>query len=623
MQLRPNLERYYTMRKGYFVLFSLLLVTLGNFTKPVKAQTRPIDLAKEYYQQGEFEKALKYYDDIAKDLTRTNEIYEEYTKALAATQRNKDLENYLQKLSRKIDRNEIYRLDLVRFYQNQKEEKKAEKEFNDFLKDIMANPAKVDFSGSYLMEKAEYQLAEQLYLESRKKARNPLAHAQELSQLYVQMGDLDKLLGEQFEMLKRHYASVESIEQTLQNALTSQEQLTLLEKRLYEAIQKDPKMLEYNELLLWLYIQKKEFGKALTQAKAIDKGSGSGEPLKLMELGSIAFANRNYEAAVEIYEYITTNFQDSKAYSSAQRRLINAREEIVKSKYPIDTLEIKQLIADYEELIALTGHHSHSGENIRNIALLRAFYLNQIDSGIALLEKAIAYPRADRLVVAKSKLNLGDLYLLKGEPWESTLLYSQVEKEHKMSSIGYEAKLKNAQLSYFKGEFQLAQDHLDVLKLATSREIANDAMDLSILIQDNTGLDTSTDAMEAYAQVELELFKKNYGEALAMLDSIPVQFPFHSLTDEIHYLKSKIYMEINEFDAALRELSAIQEHFPNDLYGDDAFYFAGVLYEEQLGKEEKAMEMYKKILFDYSGSIYAVDARKRFRRLRGDAVVNP
>jgi hypothetical protein len=142
--------------------------------------------------------------------------------------------------------------------------------------------------------------------------------------------------------------------------------------------------------------------------------------------------------------------------------------------------------------------------------------------------------------VAEAKISLGDIYLLKGEPWEATLLYSQVEKSHKETTTGHEAKLRNAKLNYYKGDFELAQAHLDILKLATSREIANDAMDLSLLITDNTGLDTSTVAMEAYASVELLVFQNKLTGALVELDNMLRKFPGHSLTDEIHFKKANI-----------------------------------------------------------------------------------
>ena len=54
-------------------------------------------------------------------------------------------------------------------------------------------------------------------------------------------------------------------------------------------------------------------------------------------------------------------------------------------------------------------------------------------------------------IIAQAKLNLGDIYVITEQPWESVLLYYQVEKSHKNDDLGETAKLKNAKLSFYKG----------------------------------------------------------------------------------------------------------------------------------------------------------------------------
>jgi tetratricopeptide (TPR) repeat protein len=252
------------------------------------------------------------------------------------------------------------------------------------------------------------------------------------------------------------------------------------------------------------------------------------------------------------------------------------------------------------------------------MGLLYGFYLDEKDTAIAILQEAMKMNRTDQRFVAKTKIDLGDIYLLKGEPWEATLLYSQTEKDLKEDPLGHEAKLRNAKLSYYKGEFKLAQEHLDILKLATSREIANDAMDLSILIQDNTGLDSTGEAMRAYAAVDLLLFQHRDDEALRQLDALLTKYPNHSLTDEVWWQKAQIFIRRNENQPAVVELEKIVTQYKNDILSDDAHFMIARLLEEKLGQRDKAMEMYRDHLTKYPGSIYVAEARKRFRGLRGD-----
>src|SRR5690606_10873898 len=273
----------------------------------------------------------------------------------------------------------------------------------------------------------------------------------------------------------------------------------------------------FNELLIWVNMQLKDFYGAFIQARAIDKRAKEGGK-RLLDIGIMALHNKDYDNSETIFQYVIQTYNEGFNYEVARRYLIKAREELVKSTYPVNIAQIKNLIQDYDALIQDLPLSLVSLEAMKSKALLHAFYLDEKDSAINLLHKIIDTPRADPELVANAKLDLGDIYLLLNQPWESTLLYGQVEKSAKETQIGHTAKLKNAKLSYYKGDFELAQSHLDVLKLATSREISNDAISLSLLIQDNITFDTTEEAMRDYALVDLILFQNKKQQALDHLD---------------------------------------------------------------------------------------------------------
>jgi tetratricopeptide (TPR) repeat protein len=195
-----------------------------------------------------------------------------------------------------------------------------------------------------------------------------------------------------------------------------------------------------------------------------------------------------------------------------------------------------------------------------------------------------------------------------------------VEKSRKDSPTGYEAKLRSAKLSYYKGDFALAQQHLDVLKLATTREIANDAMQLSLLIKDNIGLDTTDMLLKEYADIELLLFQNKKMQALDSLNKMIQLYNGSSLTDEILWLQSTLYLEMGKFQKSIDLLNLIVEEYGEDIFGDDAFFRMAEIYDYQLKDIERSKNLYQEFLIRYPGSIYAAEARKRFRTLRGDYV---
>src|SRR5690606_3533702 len=227
---------------------------------------------------------------------------------------------------------------------------------------------------------------------------------------------------------------------------------------------------------------------------------------------------------------------------------------------------------------------------------------------------------------SQAKLDLGDIYLLKGEPWESTLLYSQVEKTQKENPVGYEAKLRNAKLSYYRGNFRLAQEHLDILKEATTREIANDAMDLSMRIKENIAFDSTGEALKHYALIELLLYQNRIDSALHRMELLKqgivdsVAFSNRTILDDVYWLEANIRLKRGEFEKAIALLQRVLDEYPQDILADDAFFLQGEIYERHLKDKDKAMESDREFLTRYPGSVYAAEARKRFRTLRGDFV---
>ena len=221
---------------------------------------------------------------------------------------------------------------------------------------------------------------------------------------------------------------------------------------------------------------------------------------------------------------------------------------------------------------------------------------------------------------ARAKISLADYYLMQGEVWESTLLYSQVDKKFKEDLLGHEARFRNARLSYFRGDFEWAQSQFDVLKASSSRLIANDALDLSVFIIDNLGLDTTTLALQTYADAELLVFQNRFDEAFAKLDELRTAFPGHDLEDDIVYLKGNVFVKLRRYGEAAAAYQAVLDGYPESIRLDNSLWKLANLYENQLGDPEKAKTLYETLFMDYSGSILAVEARKKFRELRGDAL---
>ena len=214
---------------------------------------------------------------------------------------------------------------------------------------------------------------------------------------------------------------------------------------------------------------------------------------------------------------------------------------------------------------------------IEELAHLEAFYLNDLEKAIDLLNTMIQYPGVDLVTASRAKVSLADFYLMRGEIWEATLLYAQVDKAFKDDLLGQEARFKNAKLSYYNGDFEWAQAQFEVLKASTSKLIANDALDLSVFIMDNLGLDTTAIPLQMYSKSDLLIFQNRFDEAFAKLDSLVSIFPQHDLEDDVWYAKAQVYSKKKAYDQAIQMYELILTQYPDEIRADNALFEMGVL----------------------------------------------
>lgn len=599
------------------IMFGFFVIGMSMLGTSIQVQAQDVELANEYFQKGEFEKAKVIYQKLAKNENTAKLIYKKYLVTLEQLKDQNEAEKFLRKMMKNFSEEPAYKSEYGFLLEKQGKIAEAQRLYDQVINSVKADPLQINNLAQYFIDANKLELAEKTYVLGRKNAKSQSEFAYQLATLYKIMGQKEKMIEEFLNLGQTVKNSEEFIQNSLQDELTKAEDFELFKRMLIEKVQKFPNDAIYSDLLIWHYVQQKDFYRAFVQARSTDKRYKL-EGAKLMEIGMMSIQNADYKNAEQVFDYLVREYTKSPNYSQMRRYQIMAKEELVKNTYPIEIQSIKSLIDDYQKMFEELGKNQKTLEGMRNMALLYAFYLNEKDTAISILEQAIKIAPNERNFIDRCKMDLGDIYLLKNEPWESALLYAQVEKSEKEQPIGYEAKLKNAKLSYFKGDFALAQEHLDVLKMATSREIANDAMELSLRIQDNTGLDSTETAMREYASIELMIFQNQYEEAMNQLLKMQQKYKDHSLADDILWLEAKLYLKKQENQKAFESLEKIIKNYSFDILGDDAHFLMAKILEDKLDQKERAMEMYQEHLKKYTGSIYTAEARKRFRFLRKD-----
>jgi tetratricopeptide (TPR) repeat protein len=602
---------------SYFILLSLTAL-------PLTAQPNGAErLAMQYFEQREFEKANHYLEDLYDE--NPEAWFSTYYKSLLGA---KDLARAekITKRQLKNSRNEVsLHVLLARIYRLQGDEKKAREASEKAIRELTPVQPFIQNLALTFQEDRQYEFALRVY-EKARKSGGDYPYYYERAEIFKAMNDIPSMVNEYLDALEFRESELLTVRTQLQNSLGYDDESggmknPLLRQELQKRILKNPDKVVLVELLIFIQQQQRDFAGAFVQSRSLDKRLKE-DGLRIYELAQVCVSNEDWETARRCYEYLAEKGPKSNYYDIARIEGLHAEFlALTQGRQPTNE-ELLQLEAKLEKTVEEYGD-SYLGSNmLKDLANLKAYYLNKTDGAITLLEGVLRKPGMDAAGRAGYKLMLADVYLVRGEIWEASLLYSQVEKDFKYEAIGQEAKYRNARLSYYAGDFQWAKAQADVLKGATSKLIANDALDLSLVISDAIGVDTNDLPLRLFSSAELMVLQHRYLEAIARMDSINLLFASHTLTDDIYFRKAAIYKSMGRYADTEAMYRNIIEYFPGELYGDDAQFRLAELYEIQLNDPVKAGEAYQEVLVKYPGSIFTVEARKRYRNLRGDSLNN-
>lgn len=585
------------------------------------AQQTEEQLGVQYYMNRDLEKARSTFEALYNRAPNQFNYYY-YINTLFELKDFDKAEKVIKKQAKSGPDDPRYQVDLGYLYIMQGDVAKGRKVYDNCIKELKGDKFQVLNLASAFSSRRETEFMIRTYKRGRELLRDPSAYSFELAYTYEMLGNTELMIDEYLNLLTSSPQQISMVENRLQNWLADDADNSKNEAYhavLIKKLQEHPDEIIYNELLLWHSIQQKDFSFALVQAKALDRRYGENGQ-RVFDLAELCVDNDNYDAAIDGYKYIIKKNADKELVMRSRIELINTEFRQYQASFSHDNAKLLRLEQEYMKLLDELGKNAFTIPLILNLAHLQAFQLDKSDAAIELLSEAIKIPSVPAKSQAECKLELGDIYLFSDNPWEATLLYSQVDKTFKNEPLGHEAKFRNAKLSFYIGEFGWAQAQLDVLKAATSKLIANDAMELSLLIGDNLEEDSLAIPLKMYARADLLEFRNHNAEALAVLDSLTTAYPAHIITANALFKKAEIEVRNGRFQQAADYYTEIIDKYPYGLMADDAMFNLAGLLENQLNDKGKAMELYEKILTQYPGSLYVVDARKHFRALRKDPV---
>jgi tetratricopeptide (TPR) repeat protein len=579
-------------------------------------------LAMQFYEQKQYEKAAAYFDNLYDK--NPDAYFTYYYKCLIEIKEYSKAEKVLKKQIKRNDTAFHLYVWLGKLYKLQNNPDKEKEQYNKAIKELIPIQNYVFVLAHAFEDEELYDYALEVYKKGRKETRDSYPYYYEVAEIYKKKGDLKAMVNEYLDAIEFRESELYTAQTNLQQSLGYDEKNgglnnPILKQELQKRIQQNSDKMIFSEFLIFLLNQQKDFEGSFVQNKALDKREKS-DGTRLMELAKLCISNENFSVAEKCYQYVINKGKDNPYYDIANIEKLNSQYLQITNQANPNAADIASLNTNIDLAIKQYGISNLTMPLIKKSASLKAYYLNKPQEAIQSLEEVITQYTFDKHILAELKLDLGDMNLLVGNIWDASLLYSQVEKDFKYDVVGQGAKFRNAKLSYYASDFKWAKAQCDVLKGATTKTIANDALDLSLIITDAIGVDTNDAPLSMFASAELLVLQHQYEKALNRLDSINSIFSEHTLGDDIYYKKAEIYKRTNRYAEAAKMYENILEFYPTDLYGDDALFKEAELYERYLIDKEKAKKLYQDILTKYPGSIYVVDARKRYRDLRGDII---
>ncbi len=597
----------------------LLVVSLLLFLPGMAIFAQDAQLAQQYFRNGEYEKASQLYEQLSEANEQNDAYFERYVDCLIALEEYNQAERLLKRRIRRHPENVNLYVTFGKVYERQVREEEALKQYRKAIDNLPKDRFSVIKLANAFTALTKYDMAIETYEKGAQMLRDDQIFSYYLADLYRRKGDTPKMIEYYLNSLDANPSRLDNLQTAFQRNLSDEDYKELI-RQLYTRIQENERAPYYPELLTWVFIQQKDYRSAFRQVRALDRRFDE-NGARVYQLAQIASNDKAYEAAIEAYDYIVDRKGvNSSFYIDAKREGLRVRRQKLTEGFSFTEAELRELETQYGEFLNEFGRSKRTAGIILELAELEARYLNDLDEAISLLTELVSYPNVDNTLQAYAKIHLADYYLMKGDIWEATLLYSQVDKAFKEDILGHEARFRNAKLSYYAGDFQWAQAQFDVLKASTSKLIANDALDLSVFIMDNLGLDSTASALQLYADADLLVFQNRFDEAFRKLDTLAAQYPSHQLDDDLLYLRGQIYLKLRDYEKAATAFEAIIENHPDEIRADNALFELGKLYETHLDDKEKAKDLYETLFIDYSGSTFAVEARKRYRILRGDDV---
>lgn len=587
----------------------LLFISLS-----LSAQQSDSQLAYTYYQNKEYTKAAGLFLQLY-ERTRASYYLDYHIICLINAKEYEKAEEVLKKYLKTDDNNKDFLVNLGYIYTQQGKIKKAEEYFDRALKTLIPYANDIHNLANKFRNLREYVWANKTYLKGRELLKQPHAFMLEIGDNYMLERDYDRMCELFLNALEINPGQLNSITSKLSFARSydvNGNADKIINTHLEKIFQTQNYAPIFDELGVWYALQTRDYHAAFDHAVKLN-AQVTDKLHVYLQIAREASGAGNYEIAEDAYSrVIRKGNTENPYYYTARKEILDCRYRRYLQTQTPET-DYSRLAAACTDFLQETGYTNAHADITVLLSDVYAYHLNLPDSADRILQKGIGIRRLDAPTLNLLKSKRADLLTYMNNPWEAVILYTQIEKANPNNNIGYEAKLKKAQLAYFQGDLLWAKAQYDVLKGSTSKLIANDALKMSHFLNTNFEEERDNRDLQRLAETEYKVYRKNYTEALPLLDSL-ITNASAGIADQASLVKARVLLACFKTAEAVQLLNTLSKNSPQTYIQAEALYELANL-KALANAREEALELYKLLVSDYSGSVYSVEAGKRYREL--------
>ncbi|MFZ1519646.1 MAG: tetratricopeptide repeat protein [Ignavibacteriaceae bacterium] len=604
----------------------IIIIILFAFS--LYAQQSPLDqnqfmLAQSYEQRGDFAKAVEIIETLCKK-DPTNIQYFNKLNSLYLQLKKYDESAALINSRIIITPQDISLYGLLgSTYYTAGDRTKAYQVWDDTAEKFKTNPMTLRIISNYAIEKRDFEKAIEYLNRGKEISKDPFLYSYDLGELYQITMRYREAAGEYCDLIKANPSQYQQIESKIlsysnkPNALD--ETIEVVEKHKSDDI-------SFSYLLARLYIEKKNYDEAFDLYKEIDKKQNT-KGADLFSFGDFVYRDGEYRTASEVFKFLIDNYSDQQNIPLAKLGYAKTQEALFIQKYnainpewktffipaKVEENEIEPVINAYQEIVKVYQHSEVAIEANLRMGILYAYYINDLDAAQKYFA-IIAYDYPMSKYASLSFVELGNIKMLQAKLDDAEKLFQSVLKlpRANVEDKSY-ANYQLARIFSFKNDFESARKYLMSVMGNLKDNIANDAIELSILL--NTAKNDSSN-LSLYCAAEFLSEQKRFSEAKDLylqLSQNPQAFVFHSIAK---LRAAEMLIATDAYSAAIADLSLIVEEAQKNIYADKALYLQGQIYQYGLKDSVKAVESYESLLAKFPKSLFLDEARQNIIELK-------